>query len=308
MGWNTGKISSLEKERRDDEGDGFGEDFNKQKGIYSCFSEIPYKNPFCKIAIINNVSGLILLDTGADVSIINRNNLPNNITIQKCETLVQSACGNSLKIMGKVYDIPLQIDGKKLKFNPLVIEGPPYYTIVGADCIQKHPEILKDCCKRSISDKNTTKNINVIDEIIKNNQELFKTQISLENVCNIGKHAIDTDKNNPIAQNNFRIQFHLSELIDKDIKKILELGIIRESKSPWNSRLIPVTKKDGTLRLCIDYRPLNKITIKDRYPIPRIDEILDTLSGAKYFSTLDATTGYYQIAMEERDIEKTAFS
>lgn len=85
-------------------------------------------------------------------------------------------------------------------------------------------------------------------------------------------------------------------------------GIIERSNSPWSSRINPVRKNDGSLRLCIDYRALNKRTIKDNYPIPRRNEILDPLATARYFSTLDATSGFYQIALDEETKEKTAFA
>ncbi|KAF9760727.1 Transposon Ty3-I Gag-Pol polyprotein [Nosema granulosis] len=93
-----------------------------------------------------------------------------------------------------------------------------------------------------------------------------------------------------------------------EIQKNLRLGIIKQSKSPWCSRIVPVSKPDGSLRMCIDYRPLNQVTVKDKYPLPRIDEILDGLSKAEVFTTLDATSGYYQLAMEENDKQKTAFA
>lgn len=84
--------------------------------------------------------------------------------------------------------------------------------------------------------------------------------------------------------------------------------IIRPSNSPWCSRILPVRKQDNSLRLCIDFRRLNTLTIKDSYPLPRLDEILDQLSGASYFTSLDATCGYNQIAIDEGSTQKTAFS
>lgn len=87
-----------------------------------------------------------------------------------------------------------------------------------------------------------------------------------------------------------------------------EHGVIEESQSPWTSPAVLVRKKDGTLRFCVDFRKLNLITKKDSYPLPRIDDILDQLSGNAWFATLDLKSGYWQIKIRPEDKEKTAFS
>jgi hypothetical protein len=83
--------------------------------------------------------------------------------------------------------------------------------------------------------------------------------------------------------------------IEKTIKELISLGYIRPNSSPFASFFLLVKKKDGTLRMCVDYMALNKKTIKNRYPIPRIDELMDELHGAKYFSKIDLCSGYHQI-------------
>ncbi len=95
--------------------------------------------------------------------------------------------------------------------------------------------------------------------------------------------------------------------LKKQIDELLEAGFIRPSESPWGAPVLFASKKDGTLRLCIDYRALNRLTKKNSYPLPRIDDIFDQLSGAKYFSKIDLRSGYYQIKVDEDSVPLTAF-
>ena len=97
-------------------------------------------------------------------------------------------------------------------------------------------------------------------------------------------------------------------MIDTEITKMLEQGIVKPSKSSWSSFIVLVKKKDGSWRFCVDYRKLNSVTHRDAYPLPRIDATLDSLAGSTYFTTLDLASGYWQVKIEDQDKEKTAFS
>ncbi|KAF9761285.1 Retrovirus-related Pol polyprotein from transposon opus [Nosema granulosis] len=144
--------------------------------------------------------------------------------------------------------------------------------------------------------------------IIKHFEECFVETIAPRTIIGVKPHIIETGDHRPISQKNYRVPIHYEAAITEEINKNLKLGIIRRSNSPWCSRIVPVSNQDGSLRMCIDFRALNQITIRDKYPLPRIDEILDRLASARIFSTLDATSGYYQIGMHEPDKQKTAFA
>jgi hypothetical protein len=98
------------------------------------------------------------------------------------------------------------------------------------------------------------------------------------------------------------------EELERQVTEGISKGIIEPSSAPYGSPVIFVKKKDGSLRMCIDYRALNRITIKNRYPLPRIDDLLDQVSKAKYFTSLDLASGYHQIRIRPEDVPKTSFS
>ncbi|UYV77965.1 K02A2.6-like [Cordylochernes scorpioides] len=123
------------------------------------------------------------------------------------------------------------------------------------------------------------------------------------------KHKINTGDNSPIKQRPYRVAPSERRLIQDEVNKMIENHIVKPTDvSPWSSPVILVRKKDGTWRFCVDYRRLNKITRKkDVYPLPRIDDALDRLAGSSYFYTMDLRSGYWQIEVDEKDREKTAF-
>ena len=112
---------------------------------------------------------------------------------------------------------------------------------------------------------------------------------------------------NPISIAPYHmVPTELKELKEQ-LQELLDKGFIRPSSSPWGAPVLFVKKKDGTMRMCIDYRQLNKVTIKNRYPLPRIDDLFDQLQGASHFSKINLRSGYHQLKIRREDIPKTAF-
>ena len=108
----------------------------------------------------------------------------------------------------------------------------------------------------------------------------------------------------PVSKAPYRMA--LTEL-KVQLKELSDKKFIRPSTSPWGAPVLFVKKKDGSLRLCIDYRELNKVTVKNKYPLPRIDDLFDQLQGALVFSKIDLRSGYHQLKVKSDDIDKTAF-
>ena len=99
----------------------------------------------------------------------------------------------------------------------------------------------------------------------------------------------------PISKRPYRMPPNELRELKEQLKILLDKGFIRPSSSPWGCPTFFVKKKDGSLRMCVDYRPLNEVTVKNKYPLPRIDILFDQLSGARYFSKIDLRLGYHQI-------------
>jgi len=121
------------------------------------------------------------------------------------------------------------------------------------------------------------------------------------------KHKIDTGDNKPVRQTLRRQPLHYLKEIDRQLGELSSQDMVEPASSPWASNIVVVAKKDGSLRMCVDYRGLNNVTRKDSYPLPRIADCLDELSNATFFSTFDLRSGYFQVAMEEEDMDKTCF-
>ena len=121
------------------------------------------------------------------------------------------------------------------------------------------------------------------------------------------KHKIDTGDNKPVRQALRRQPLQYLKEIDRQLDELTNQKVVEPASSPWASNIVVVAKKDGSLRMCVDYRGLNNVTRKDSYPLPRIADCLDELSNATYFSTFDLRSGYFQIAMDEEDKDKTTF-
>lgn len=121
-------------------------------------------------------------------------------------------------------------------------------------------------------------------------------------------HEIQLELNHtPPSRPTYRLSPPEMDELKKQLAELTEQGFIRPSVSPYGAPILFVRKKDGTLRMCVNYRALNKLTIKNKYPLPRIDELLDRLHGATFFSKLDLMSGYYQVRIADQDVHKTAF-
>jgi hypothetical protein len=112
----------------------------------------------------------------------------------------------------------------------------------------------------------------------------------------------------PISKRPYRMDVKDLFELKKKIEELLEKGFIRPSSSPWRALVLFVSKKDGSRRMCVDYRSLNEVTIKNKYPLPWIEYLFDQIKGAKIFSIIDLRSGYHQLKIRVEDVPKTTFT
>ena len=168
------------------------------------------------------------------------------------------------------------------------------------------PGHLKELYDNSAENLNLEEK-NKLYELLCDNSDLFAKSSSDLGKTSIVEHTINTGNAKPIKQAARRPPRTLAGKENEIIQEQIKTGVIRESTSPWASPMVYVMKKDGSIRPCVDYRKLNDSTLKDAYPLPRIDDCLDNFGNAKFFSTLDLQSGYWQISVAEEDKPKTAF-
>lgn len=281
----------------------------------------------------------VKIDTGSDVSVV-RGDL---IKMSKCQIPIESSCllkyptGEKMsvkfrtKVMIKLgkYSVELLVFVADIEEDCLL--GIDFLSLVNLENIfepifgdssseskegfvcsriknrfDEIPLFLRELFEReSKSFSNEQKNL--FAQFLNDFQDVFSEEITAGN-CNMVEHVINVENALPIKQAPRRIPLQMREEVKKILDEMKRQGVIEESQSPWVSPAVMVKKKDGTIRFCVDYRKLNAVTVKDSYPIPRIDDMLDQLQGNSWFSTLDLKSGYWQVKIRPRDKEKTAFS
>jgi len=167
------------------------------------------------------------------------------------------------------------------------------------------PEVLRNI---NIGPNLTEKQQQQLINLLKHHNDIFSKNDTDIGNCKVGKHRIDLHDEIPFKERYRRIHPTMIDEVRRHLEDIVASGVIRKSNSPWASPVVLCRKKNNKIRMCIDYSKLNSKTIKDSYAIPRIEDILDRLHGAKYFSTVDMKAGYYRTEIEENHKERTAFT
>ncbi|ORD98367.1 POL2 [Hepatospora eriocheir] len=258
---------------------------NKDNLFYlnQVFQKESHSKAIINVKLNNNIIHA-LVDTGADISIINSKFLM-GIKVLEPDISIKAANGSNIKIIGMLRKINIDIDNYEYKGKFYVCKDISYDVILGLDFIRKYFASIK---------LNEQKVKLVLNEV--SNKLIFKPLL-----------RINTGNSAPVSGKYFRTNEKDEKFIKEIIEKYLEKGWIRPSSSPWRSSVV-VAKHNGKQRFCINYIPLNKITTQDKYPIPRMEDIFDTISKSKIRSKLDIGKAFHQIDVHPDDIPKTAFA
>jgi len=176
-------------------------------------------------------------------------------------------------------------------------------TAEGNERSYKHLSKLLEGVDGRVSETQRAELIKILHEYV----DVFSTGETDLGETSLAAHQIDTGDARPIRQTLRRQPFHLLDKIDEHVAKMVKAGVVEPSCSPWTSNIVVVSKKDESLRFCVDYRKLNSVTRRDAYPLPRIDSCLDVLSGAQFFSAFDLRSSYHQVPMDMKDADKMTF-
>lgn len=286
--------------------------------------------PFLSIGIIG-LECNALADSGAAVSIMSefahsslkREGL--DFTLRRCDKGLTVGNGAHLNVLGSV-EVPVDYKQDLHFITFYVCRDVNTPIILGIDFLTKF-NLCSDILKTkqssdSLLTLNLLKDSNVhlhdlqdlnteqkshLDEIISEFKSIAATKDTL-GCTTLEEHVIDTGDHAPIKQKYYPIPFHHRDYVRQEIDNMIKLGIIEKSSSPWNSPILLVNKSNGELRMCLDSRKLNSITKVDTYPMPRVQEILDSLNNAKFMTSLDLKSAFFQIMLAEESREKTCFS
>ena len=268
-----------------------------------------------------------LLDTGARVNVIKAEIIKNMKDIKIRETKKRIHCANDSELINYgIVQLNVVIEGTQKLTEFYVVKELDPEMIAGIDFLDKFGIKLKRQIPRggeilvirdNPSDEDRLRRImNIFDKqidgqlmkILANYKSVFMADKWDIGKTSLTKHRIETH-GDPILVKPYRQPKHFEDKLDDVIKNFEENDIIEKCSSPWNFPLVCVWKKEKQdIRVCVDFRQLNRITVRPAFPMPNVDDMLNTLNGAQYFSTIDLGNAYYQVELEEESKIKTAFS
>ncbi|GJS86767.1 putative reverse transcriptase domain-containing protein [Tanacetum coccineum] len=261
--------------------------------------------------LLNNHYASILFDTGADRSFIST---AFSSLINIAPTLLENSYDVKLADR-KIVRIDTIIRGCTLNFldHPFNIDLMPielgsFDVIIAQEYMAKGCQVfLAHISAKKEEDKSGGKQIKDV-TIIRDFPEVFPEDLAGLPQARPVEFQIDLIPGAaPVARAPYRLAPSKMKELSEQLQELSDKGFIRPSSSPWGAPVLFVKKKDGSFRMCIDYRKLNKLTVKNRYPLPRIDDLFYQLQGSSIYSKIDLRSGYHQLRVREQDIPKTAF-
>ena len=179
--------------------------------------------------------------------------------------------------------------------------------VVSNEALEENDESVNEIVELAASDLQDSQIKEKLSSLIGIYRDVFALAKDSPGIAIGTEHFIDTHDNPPFRIAPYNVAPYKLPAVQEEVKEMLDKGIIVPSKSPYCSPIVMVLKRDGTNRMCIDYRKFNEITTKDAYPLPRLGQTIDALQGAGYFSSLDLASGYWQVPVAENDRHKSAF-
>lgn len=273
------------------------------------------KRPHLDVNILgHSVRGL--LDSGAGCTVLGCGSLELlkklNLEIAPNSISIITAAGVECKVLGTV-DIPYSVEGKTFVINTLISPSITKPLILGIDFWKLFQINLSYMCDSIQTDTILS---SVQHQINESEALAFKTVIKKFPITiegSLGKthlieHTIDTGLAEPIKQKHYVWCPFVQEKVMVEINRMINLGVIEPASSSWNNPLVVVPKSNGKLRVCLDSRKLNKVTVKDSYPLPQMNRILGRIQCSRFISTVDLSDAYWQIGLDEKSKPKTSFT
>ncbi|GJS17494.1 putative reverse transcriptase domain-containing protein [Tanacetum coccineum] len=267
--------------------------------------------------LLNNHYAYILFDTGADRSFVSTafstllDIVPNTLDHGYN---VELADGRIIGVNTILMGCTLNFLNHPFNINLMPVEMGSFDAIIGMDWLSKYSAVI-DYAKKIVRIPSGSEILIVHDDGCSEGHRTRLNIISCTKRLLPGlpptrqvEFQIDLVPGAaPVARAPYRLAPSEMKELSEQLKELSDKGFIRPSSSPWGAPVLFVKKKDGSFRMCIDYRELNKLTVKNRYPLPRIDDLFDQLQGSSIYSKIDLRSGYHQLRVREEDISKTAF-